>query len=167
MREEKNIEGIDPKTLENGNVLRYLAQRALESREPLHYMQAMNCLRDSRIVLPCEFRMSDSAAKMFMNAKEGDTIAPNESLRFVPDTVKCGDEFYLPVFSSEDQMADEYRSQCSKMVMDFLEALNIADARSDLAGIILDPFTVHLRVSRKLYDFVRDLPSKLRDDSEA
>ena len=44
---------------------------------------------------------------------------------------------------------DEYRSQCRKMVIDGLEALRMADARSDLAGIILDPFTVRLCVTNR------------------
>ena len=60
--------------------------------------------------------------------RRGDTIAPNESLRFVPDTVKCGDEFYLPVFSSEDQMGDEYRSQSKDVSAELIGERSIRGA---------------------------------------
>ena len=152
--------GIDPKTLEGGKVLRYLVNRARD-RVPRHYMDALNCLRDSQVVVPCVVRMSDDAVQAFCNAKAGDVISPDESLRFVPDIIKCGEEFYLPVFSNHEQMSEEYRKGCSTITMDFLETMAIASAREELSGIVLDVFTVPLYLTKDLFDFARSLPSRL------
>ena len=155
--------GIDPKTLEGGKVLRYLVKRA-QDRNPRHYIDALNCLRDSQVVVPCVVRMSDAATHAFCNAKEGDVIAPNESLRFVPDVIKSGEEFFLPVFSNHEQMSDEYRKGTSTITMDFLEVMNIAAARKELSGIVLDVLTMPLYVTKDLFELARSLPSRL--DSE-
>ena len=160
MSDAEKTGGGDPETLKGGKILRYLVRRARD-RDPRHYMDALNCLRDSQVVVPCVVGMSDAALRMFRNAKAGDVIAPDESLRFVPDMIKSGGEFYLPVFSNHGQMGENYRSGSSTITMDFLEAMEIASARKELSGIVLDAFTVPLYITKNLFDLARSLPSRL------
>lgn len=65
------------------------------------------------------------------------------------------------MFSNHEQMSKEYRKGCSTITMDFLETIEIASAREELSGIVLDVFTVPLYLTKDLFDFARSLPSHL------
>jgi len=117
------------------------------------------------VVIPCVVKMSDAATQAFCNAKVGDVITPGESLRLVPDIIKSGEEFYLPVFSSHEQMGEDYAKGCSTIKMDFLEVLGIVADREDLSGIVLDAFTVPLYVTKDLFELARSLPSRLASEN--
>lgn len=152
---------VDPKDLEGGRILRYLVNRFFESRDSKHYVDALNCLRDSQVVIPGVVRMNDEFVQELHNAKGGGTFSFDKKMGFVPDIIEVAGGFYLAVFSNPEQMGEEYGNNSSTITIDFLEALDIAEARKELAGIVVDSLTVPFYVTKNLYEFARNLPSRL------
>ena len=104
MHHAEKKEYDDSEMLKDGEELRLLAARARNHGSGDHYLEALCCLRESKVIVPCDIEMSDADIQLFSNAKAGDVISPRESLRFVTGTIKNGEKSYLPVFSNHKQM---------------------------------------------------------------
>ena len=96
-----------------------------------------------------------------LRKKEGDTFSPQQDMKFVPDFLQNGDEFFLPVFSNQEQMG-EYGDHCSKLERHFFDAMRLALGREEVSGIVLDPFTSPCVVLKGDFDFIGNLPSMLK-----
>ena len=103
--------------------------------------------------------------RIFWNAKEGDTFTPQQDMRFVPDILQNGDEFFLPVFSNAEQMG-ESGNHFSKIEKHFFDAMLLALARENVCGIVLDPFTAPYVARKEDFDFIGELPSMLKLNRE-
>ena len=156
---------VDPKTLENGNVLRMLVEQFDNAPTEQHYIAVLRCLRDSFIWIPGNIKISDADENFLKNAKEGDTFTPEQDMRFVPDILQNGDEFFLPVFSNAEQMG-EYGTHFSKIEKHFFDAMRLALGRENVCGIVLDPFTAPYVAWKEDFDFIGELPSMLKLDRE-
>ena len=84
-------------------------------------------------------------------------------MKFVPDILQNGEEFFLPVFSNQEQMG-EHSNHFSKLERHFFDAMRLALGREDICGIVLDPFTSPCVVMKEDFDFVGNLPSLLKRD---
>ncbi len=168
MKKNDNAERkIDPKRLEDGKVLRLLVTQFIEKPCEQYYIPVLHCLRDSFVVIPGNFQISDVDLKTILNAKKGDTFTSQEQMKFVPDILRSGDEFFLPVFSSADQMG-EYGKNFSIMKRHFFEAMRYALGKEKVCGIVLDAFTQPFVVRKEVFDFLGNLPTRLKyeDDGE-
>ena len=158
---EKN-NGVDPETLEGGKILRYLVKRFRDGNSKTrYYLDALNCLRDSQVVIPGIVSMNDADFQAFHDAGTGDILRLNEKVGFVPDIIEFGGKPCLPVFSDPGQMGEEYGRNSSTVTMDFPDALEIAAKREYLSGIVLDALTVPFYVPKDLFELVQSLPSRL------
>ena len=115
---------VDPDTLKNGNVLRMLVEQFDNEPTKQHYIAVLHCLRDSIIWIPGNIKISDVDAKAIMAANVGDTFSPQQDMRFVPDILQNGDELFLPVFSSTEQMG-EYGNNFSTIERHFFDAMRL------------------------------------------
>ena len=99
-----------------------------------HYIAVLRCLRDSFIWIPGNMKISNDDENFLKNAKVGDTFTPQQDMRFVPDILQNGDEFFLPVFSNAEQMG-EYGNHFSKIEKHFFDAMRLALGRENVCGI--------------------------------
>ena len=158
MREEGKL---DPAELENGDILRQLVEQLKNKPCEKHYVAVLRCLRDSFIWIPGNIRISEMDTAEILRKKEGDTFSPQQDMKFVPDFLQNGDEFFLPVFSNQEQMG-EYGDHCSKLERHFFDAMRLALGREEVSGIVLDPFTSPCVVLKGDFDFIGNLPSMLK-----
>ena len=158
MREEGKV---DPAELENGDILRQLVEQLKNKPCEKHYVAVLRCLRDSFIWIPGNIRISEMDTAEILRKKEGDTFSPQQDMKFVPDFLQNGDEFFLPVFSNQEQMG-EYGAHCSKLERHFFDAMRLALGREEVSGIVLDPFTSPCVVLKGDFDFIGNLPSMLK-----
>ena len=156
---------VAPKTLENGNVLRMLVAQFVNKPCKQYYIPVLRCLRDSFIMIPGNVEISDADMNAFLNAKEGDMVSTQEQMKFVPDILRNGDEFFLPVFSSADQMG-EYGNRFSKMERHFFDAMRYANGKEKVCGIVLDAFTQPYIVRKEDFDFIGELPTMLKTEND-
>jgi len=156
---------VDPQTLENGNVLRMLVEQFVNAPCEKYYVAVLRCLRDSFIVIPGNIEISDADMNAFLKAKKGDMVTTREQMKFVPDILRNGDEFFLPVFSSADQMG-EYGNRFSKMERHFFDAMRYANGKENVCGIVLDAFTQPYVVRKGDFDFIGELPTMLKTESD-
>ncbi|MBO5306972.1 MAG: SseB family protein [Lentisphaeria bacterium] len=158
MREEGKV---DPAELENGDILRQLVEQLKNKPCEKHYVAVLRCLRDSFIWIPGDIRISEMDTAEILRKKVGDTFSPQQDMKFVPDFLQNGDEFFLPVFSNQEQMG-EYGDHCSKLERHFFDAMRLALGREEVSGIVLDPFTSPCVVLKGDFDFIGNLPSMLK-----
>ena len=158
MREEGKV---DPAELENGDILRQLVEQLKNKPCEKHYVAVLRCLRDSFIWIPGNIRISEMDTAEILRKKEGDTFSPQQDMKFVPDFLQNGDEFFLPVFSNQEQMG-EYGDHCSKLERHFFDAMRLALGREKVSGIVLDPLTSPCVVLKGDFDFIGNLPSMLK-----
>lgn len=158
MREEGKV---DPAELENGDILRQLVEQLKNKPCEKHYVAVLRCLRDSFIWIPGNIRISEMDTAEILRKKVGDTFSPQQDMKFVPDFLQNGNEFFLPVFSNQEQMG-EYGDHCSKLERHFFDAMRLALGREEVSGIVLDPFTSPCVVLKGDFDFIGNLPSMLK-----
>ena len=118
--------------LEDGSYLKRAIGICSRNRTSLNLLKLMKILRDSWIWIPCNVIFSDSdydamnAAVMEAIEKGdtdsliGQTFESQDNVRFVPDILQSGGDFYFPVFTSEEEMG-EYGEQFSHVGNHFLE----------------------------------------------
>ena len=84
----------------------------------------LSILRDSTVWVPCNAIMSgadeEKLLKMLEDAEgdpdalTGNTFTNDDYIRLVPDILQRGDEFFFPVFSSEEEMGKFRVFACGK-----------------------------------------------------
>ena len=156
--------GVKREALANGKVLRALVAQFEEGRTEKSLLGLLNCLRDSLVWIPCNVEMDNIDMEKFLGAKKGDTITTEGNIRMVPDILKNGEDLFFPVFSSNDQMGEEYGSHFSKVQKHFFQAMSMAMAREDIVGIVLDAFTQPFVIEKKMFDLIGRLPSQIDDE---
>lgn len=156
--------GVKREILADGKVLRALILQFEEKRTEQNLIGLLTCLRDSFVWIPCNVEMNDTDTKKFLGAKAGDTITAEGNIRMIPDILQNGEELFFPVFSSNDQMGEDYGSHFSKVQKHLFEAMSMAMARKDVVAIVLDAFTHPFVIEKKLFDLIGRLPSQIDDE---
>ena len=107
------------------------------------------------------FEQAMKDAEDDLSALVGEEFTTNDEVRLVPDILQNGDQFYFPVFSSEEEMG-EYGEHFSKIQKPLLEVIPMArNNEKNVSGIVLNAFTEPFVLDAKIYDIVEKMKSRL------
>lgn len=166
-------DSITEELLEDGSYLKRATEICNRNRTQLNLIKLARILRDSWVWIPCNAIMSDADYEAFskvvkeadengdLNSIVGQEMVAHDSIRMVPDILQNGDEFFFPVFSSEEEMG-EYGNGFSKIQKHFLEAANLArNNEKNVTGIVINAFSEPFVVPRELFDLIANIESNI------
>ena len=156
--------GVKRETLEGGNVLRALVAQFNNDRTEQNLFALLCCLRDSFIWIPCNAVISNEDAEQFPNAQKGDVIQSMNDIKMEPDILQNGDELFFPIFSNCEQMGEDYGGRFSKVEKHTFEAMNMAMARENVVGLVLDAFTQPFVIKKDLFEIIGKLPTNIDEE---
>ena len=133
-------------------------------------------LRDSFVWIPCnalpDADLEAQVTEMLEVAGDdsesiiGKTFKSAGQLRLVPDILQSGEDFFFPVFTSKEEMA-EYGEHFSKVQRHFLDSIAMARANErDVVGIVINAFSAPFVINREAFDFIEGMPSRLETTEE-
>ncbi len=162
---------ITPELLEDGSFLKRAIEICNRNRTQLNLIKLFRILRDSWVWIPCNAIFSDADKdamdkavaeaidKNDLNSLVGHTFTSHDSVRMVPDILQNGDEFFFPVFATDEDMG-EYGNHFSKIQKHFLEAANLArNNDKNVKGIVINAFSEPFVVPCDLFDLIAGMPS--------
>lgn len=148
----------------DGSLLREAIHLYDENESDETFTFVMTVLRSSRVVLPCETVLDDSAQavidRLSSEGKEFGELSDEEratieaGIHTVPKMLSKKDESgqALPLFSDKESMGD-HPEDIVEIWMPFFAALDTAiDMGEDIEGIIVNPFTDPFFVSQELFE---------------
>ena len=164
---------ITAELLEDGSFLKKAIEICSRNRTQLNLLKLFGILRDSTVWVPCTAIMSDADQekweKLVKEAQEkgdldsltGEVVVNQDEVRLVPDILQNGDNFFFPVFSSEEEMG-EYGSHFSHIPCHFLEAANLAvNNEKDVVGIVINAFTQPFEIPKEMFEIIAGMNSNL------
>ena len=164
---------ITAELLEDGSFLKRTIEICSRNRTQLNLLKLLGTLRDSTVWVPCTAIMSDADQgkweKLVKEAQEkgdldsltGAVVVNQDEVRLVPDILQNGDNFFFPVFSSEEEMG-EYGSHFSHIPCHFLEAANLAvNNEKDVVGIVINAFTQPFEIPKEMFEIIAGMNSNL------
>ena len=167
---------ITEELLEDGSFLKKAVEICNRNRTQLNMIKLMKILRDSWIWIPCNAIIGDADydawSKVVMEAANkgdldslvGHEFTSQDSIRLVPDILQNGDDFFFPVFTSEEEMG-EYGEGFSKVQKHFLEAANLArNNEKDVKGIVINAFSEPFVVPIEMFEIVAGMNSAIDDN---
>ena len=166
---------ITAELLEDGSYLKRAVGICRRNRTQLNLIKLARILRDSWVWVPCNAIFSDAdneaVNKVVMAAIEnndldslvGHTFTSQDEVRMVPDILQNGDDYFFPVFTSEEAMG-EYGEQFSKVQRHFLEAANLArNNEKKVNGIVINAFTEPFEIPVELFDIIAGMKSSVEE----
>ena len=166
-------EPITEELLEDGSFLKKAIEICNRNRTQLNLIKLARILRDSLVWIPCNMIMSDedydnwsnivldAAYKGDIDSIIGQELTANDNIRMVPDILQNGDNFFFPVFTSEEEMG-EYGVHFSKIQQHFLEAMNLArNNEKNVCGIVINAFTESFVIPMELFDIIAEMDSSI------
>ena len=167
---------ITPELLEDGTFLKRATEICNRNRTQLNLIKLARILRDSWVWVPCTaiFSEADTEAmnKVVLEAADnndldslvGHTFTSQDEVRMVPDILQNGDDFFFPVFSSDEEMG-EYGQQFSKVQRHFLEAANLArNNEKNVKGIVINAFSEPFIIPKELFDVIAGMKSNFEQE---
>lgn len=164
---------ITAELLEDGSYLKRAVEICNRNRTSLNLLKLTRILRDSWVWVPCNAILSDndyeSLTKAVMEAQEnggldtlvGREVVNHDSVRMVPDILQNGDDFFFPVFTSQEDMG-EYGKRFSKIQSHFLKAANLArNNEKNVKGIVINAFSEPFVVPREMFDVIANMKSSV------
>ena len=160
-RKEEEWEEKRKAALEDGSLLKEKIGKYLETRTERDFLNIMPVLEDSWVYVPCTAIMSDADQKKIedmvlghkddLEAIKGETFTSNDPIRFIPDILQKGDEFFFPVFTSEEEMG-EYGNGFSKIAQHMQNVLVVAqNNEKKVSGIVINAFTEPFVVNAEMF----------------
>ena len=162
--------------LEDGTMLKEAIVAFNKERNEEHFIEVLELLRDSYVWVPCNAIMSDEDQERISKLVEGtetdedlqkivgETFTTQDDVRLVPDILQNGDDFFFPAFSSAEEMG-EYGNGFSKVEKHMFEVINLArNNEKDLAGIIINAFSVPFVLEKEIFDMVEKMKSRIVED---
>ena len=157
--------------LEDGSVLRSAISKFNEDRNQDNLIDVMELLRDSYVWIPCNAILSEEDQAKFEKQIEetngnidsliGEIFTNEESIRMVPDILQNGEDFFFPVFTSEEAMG-EYGNSFSKLQKHFLEAIPLARNNDKKpVGIVIDAFSEPMVIDKELFEVIENMKSRI------
>lgn len=159
---------LTQKDLEGGELLKEAISIFNNERTEEHILDVMEFLRDSFVWIPCNAITSEEDQKKIEElANDPNAIGSNfsfsEDVRFVPDILQNGDNYFFPVFTSADEMG-EYGNHFSKVEKHFLEALAMAaNSEKEVVGIVINAFSEPFIVEKEIFDIIENMKSRIVD----
>lgn len=166
-------EPLTAELLEDGSYLKRVIGICNRSRTQLNLFKLLRILRDSDIWIPCNAVMSerdeaawsktvlDAADKEGLDSLTGHILTSQDPIRMIPDVLQSGDQYYFPVFTSEEEMG-EYGEHFSKVGRSFMEAMVLAkNNQNHVSGIVINAFTEPFVVGTELFEIIEKMESSL------
>ena len=166
-------EPLTAELLEDGSYLKRVIGICNRSRTQLNLLKLLRILRDSDIWIPCNAVMSerdeaawsktvlDAADKEGLDSLTGHILTSQDPIRMIPDVLQSGDQYYFPVFTSEEEMG-EYGEHFSKVGRSFMEAMVLAkNNQNHVSGIVINAFTEPFVVGTELFEIIEKMESSL------
>lgn len=166
----------DPVTeelLEDGSYLKRAARICSRNQTFLNLLKLSRILRDSNVWVPCQAVLSDSDyeawTKLVRDAMDkgnpdsivGTEVRSQDNIRLVPDILQNGEDFFFPVFTSEEEMG-EYGKNFSHIGSHFLKAMDLArNNEKNVKGIVINAFTEPFLVPVEMFDTIACMESSL------
>ena len=164
---------ITAELLEDGSFLKRAVGICNRNRTQLNMIKLLRILRDSWVWIPCNAIMSDTDYEIMEKAVKaaeagegldslvGQEFTTKDEVRMVPDILQNGDEFFFPVFTTDEEMG-EYGEHFSKIEKHFLEAMILArNNEKNVTGIVINAFTEPVLINRELFEIVEGMDSNL------
>lgn len=118
-------------------------------------------VRSSKFWIPCKISLSDrdqhkvnilvDAIADNMGAPVKGSFKNEDSLHYVPDLVKNGEDFFMPIFTSKDHM-EKYSTGFVTIEKDILEIIEVAKNNDlDLRGIVVNPSKESFIITKELW----------------
>lgn len=168
-------DAITAELLGDGTFLKSAISICNRNRKQLNLIKLVGILRDSWVWVPCTAIFSDAdneaVERVVMEAVEnndldslvGRTFTSQDEVRMVPDILQNGDDFFFPVFASDEDMG-EYGEQFSKVQRHFLEAVNLArNNEKDVKGIVINAFSDPFVVPIEMFDVIAGMDSSIEE----
>lgn len=168
------FEKIDPAILEDGSLLKEAVRKFHEGDQTDGLFEILQILRDSFVWIPCNAVVGEEDQKAMEQMIEeagddlssivGKTFTSRDQIRLVPDILRNDDEFFLPAFSTEEDMG-EYGEGFSKVQEHFMTAMDLARNHlhegKELTGVVVNPFTAPFVVPKELFEAVEKMVSRV------
>ncbi|MBP5604532.1 MAG: SseB family protein [Ruminiclostridium sp.] len=167
---------ITAELLEDGSYLKRAIEICNRNRTKVNILKLFKILRDSWVWTPCNAVLSDADheawSKVVLEAGEngdldslvGHEFTNKDDIRFIPDILQSGNDYFFPVFTSEEEMG-EYGEHFSKLGNHFLEAANLArNNKKNVIGIVINPFSDAFTVPKEMFDIIAGMDSAVEPD---
>ncbi len=164
---------ITAELLEDGSFLKRAIEICNRNRTKLNVLRLFLILRDSCIWVPCTVVLSDAdeaawtktvleaAEKGDLASLEGEILTNRDAIRMIPDILRNGEDFFFPVFSSEEDMGD-YHEGFSAVPCHFLKAADLARNNEKVVkGIVINAFSDPFVVPVELFDVIARAESSI------
>lgn len=157
---------LTQKDLEGGELLKEAISVFNGERTEEHIIDVWEFLRDSFVWIPCNAIIGEEDRKRIEEIASspdaiGSIFTSSDDIRFVPDILQNGDNFFFPVFTSADEMG-EYGNHFSKVEKHFLEALTLAaNNEKDVVGIVVNAFSEPFIVEKEIFDIIENMKSRI------
>ena len=103
----------------------------------------------------------DAAEKDDIGSIIGQEFTAHDNIRMVPDILQNGDNFFFPVFTTDEAMG-EYGEHFSKIQSHFLEAMNLArNKEKNVCGIVINAFSESFVIPIELFDIIAEMDSSI------
>ncbi len=169
-------EPITEELLEDGSYLKRAIGICSRNRTRLNLLKLFKILRDSRVWIPCNAVLSnadyeawskvvrEAADKNDLDSVVGHEFTNQDNIRLVPDILQNGDDFFFPVFTSDDEMG-EYGEDFSKLQRHFLEAAALArNNEKNVRGIVINPFSEAFVITVEMFGLIDAMESSLEEN---
>lgn len=171
-------EQITEELLEDGSFLKRATEICNRNRTTLNMLKLARILRDSNVWVPCQAVLSDADyeawTKLVTDAMDkgdtdsivGTTVTSQDGIRLVPDILQNGEEYFFPVFTSEEEMG-EYGENFSHIGSHFMRAMNLArNNEKDVKGIVINAFSEPFLVPTEMFHIIEGMESSIERDTE-
>jgi len=153
----------------DGSFLKKAIEICNRYRTQLNLIKLARILRDSFVWVPFNMIMSDedyeTLSKAVLDAADkgeidsiiGQEFTAHDNIRMVPDILQNGDNFFFPVFTSDEEIG-EYGEHFSKIQSHFLEAMNLArNNDKNVCGIVMNAFSESFVIPIELFDIIAEM----------
>ena len=126
---------LTKRELEGGHMLHGAVSKFMREKTDSHAYDVLEILRDSDVWIPYQ-----------------------KNVPF-PDLLEKGDELFLPIFSSAEEMG-QYGEHFYKIEKNILQAIELTKkSEESIRGIVLNPFTQAFVINKELYDMILNMKS--------
>ena len=162
---------ITPELLEDGSFLKRATEICSRNRTQLNMIKLARILRDSVVWIPCNAILSDADYEVMekevlaasngegLDSLIGKTFTNKDEVRLVPDILQNGDDYFFPVFTTEEEMG-EYGTHFSKVPGHFLKVVNLTrNNEKDVAGIVINAFSEPFVITMEMAELIETMES--------
>ena len=133
---------ITKELLEDGSFLTRAVEICCRNDTDLNALKLMKILRSSNVWVPCVAIPEESG---------------NDTLTLFPDILQDEDKFYLPVFSTAEEMG-EYGENFAKIERNFMDTIKLArNNEKDLSGIVINAFTNEYIIDNDMLNIIEGM----------